>query len=137
MQQTSKSRYSATFLFQLTPEEKQAIHARARSLGYWSTSAYCRDMLLHGFVNAPDLQPLFSVSSELAKLNVAVNRIGNNVNQIAHALNQGNYAPALLKEIRLMQTQQKQLFHLINSHVESFSQTTLDLFRKGGKRGHR
>lgn len=79
----------------LTPEERTRVHDRAEKAGL-SAGAFTRHMLL-GEAGPRARKRTPADRKELVRLLGAVNRVGNNINQIAHALNakQGLHPPIL------------------------------------------
>ena len=84
----AKNRRTRTVKVSLTPAEYQQLCHQAQRTG-GKLATYCRQQTLHSQASptpalaAPQL-------SELRQLRSALGRIGNNLNQIAHHLNQGH-----------------------------------------------
>jgi hypothetical protein len=85
----SEKRQRATLpvLVRLLPEERVAVEERAATAGL-SLAAYSRSCMLGDA--GPRARKRAPVDRELlARTNADLNRVGNNLNQIAHALNAG------------------------------------------------
>jgi hypothetical protein len=67
--------------FDVTEEEKALIDKRQEQSGITNKGAFYRKMLIDGIVVKTDMSALKDVT-------IAINRIGNNVNQIARRANQ-------------------------------------------------
>lgn len=79
--------------FDVTEEEKEIIEQKQKLSGITSKGAFYRKMILEGVVIKTDV-------SAIKDLTVSINRIGNNINQIARRTNQtGNIYGDDLKEI--------------------------------------
>jgi hypothetical protein len=93
----ARERYTASVGVQLTPTEKAEICNRAATTGR-KVSDYCRIVLLSEH-KAP--APSARDPEALRGLVVALNRIGNNVNQLAHVANAINEVPSerVLREV--------------------------------------
>ena len=71
----------------LSDEEEAAVKLRMERVRIQSFSKYCRKMLIDGYVLVID------DSKELKEFTLEINKIGVNINQIAHALNSGDSIP--------------------------------------------
>ncbi len=79
--------------FDVTEEEKAIIEKKQKMSGITSKGSFYRKMILEGIVIKTDM-------SAIKNLTVSINRIGNNINQIARRANQtGNIYNDDLKEI--------------------------------------
>ncbi len=79
--------------FDVTEEEKEIIEKKQKMSGITSKGSFYRKMILEGIVIKTDM-------SAIKNLTVSINRIGNNINQIARRANQtGNIYNDDLKEI--------------------------------------
>lgn len=79
--------------FNVTEEEKALIDKKQEKAGIKSKSAFYRKMIIDGVVIKTDVSALKDVT-------VAINRIGNNVNQITRRANQnGRVYEEDIKEI--------------------------------------
>lgn len=79
--------------FNVTEEEKALIDKKQEQTGIKSKSAFYRKMIIDGAIINTDVSALKDVT-------VAINRIGNNVNQITRRVNQsGRVYEEDLKEI--------------------------------------
>jgi hypothetical protein len=76
----------------LSPKEKSAIQAKAKSLGYGSVSEFIRAMVDQGNVPRRTVCPVNDVPKVDAALLYELNKIGVNLNQIAYQLNSGEEA---------------------------------------------
>ena len=68
----------------LSDEEEAAVKLRMERVRIQSFSKYCRKMMIDGYVLVID------DSKELKEFTIEINKIGVNINQIAHALNSGD-----------------------------------------------
>lgn len=74
-----------------TEEERNQIKRNMETVGIRNMSKYVRQMVLNGYVMVPQ-------DEEIKKANYELNRIGNNINQIAHRVNStGEFYAADLK----------------------------------------
>ena len=71
----------------LSDEEEAAVKLRMERVRMKSFSKYCRKMMIDGYVLVID------DSKELKEFTLEINKIGVNINQIAHALNSGDSIP--------------------------------------------
>ena len=71
----------------LNEAEWEAVKVRMKRCKMISFSDYSRHMLIDGYVLVVD------DSKELREFTYEINKIGVNINQIAHALNAGNSVP--------------------------------------------
>lgn len=86
----SSERRTAGLRLQLTPAERAELDARAATTGR-NLSDYARIVLLSDLKKpAPSVRNVRA----LGQLVVALNRIGNNVNQLAHVANAINEIPS-------------------------------------------
>lgn len=72
----------------MTKEEKKKIKENMKLSGQGTMTNYIRLMALNGFVVNIDLTDLKEALVETGQYVSELNRIGNNINQIAHKLNQ-------------------------------------------------
>lgn len=72
----------------VTEEEKRQIRKNMHSSGLRTLTNYIRLMALNGRVIKIDFTTLKEALSETAKYVYELNKIGNNINQIAYKLNQ-------------------------------------------------
>jgi uncharacterized hydantoinase/oxoprolinase family protein len=90
-----RQRATGPVLVRLLPEERAAVEERAATAGL-SLAAYSRSCMLGDA--GPRARKRAPVDRELlARTNADLNRVGNNLNQIAHALNAGG--SVILSEI--------------------------------------
>lgn len=75
-------------LVMVTSEEKKQIRKNMRAAGYDTTTNYVRKMALNGRVIKIDFQSLKESLNQTGKYVYELNKIGNNLNQIAFKLNQ-------------------------------------------------
>lgn len=73
--------------FFVSDEELKAINERMKRCKIDSLSIYGRKMMIDGYVLVVD------DSKELKEFSYELNKIGNNINQIARALNAGHTVP--------------------------------------------
>ena len=79
--------------FDVTEEEKAVIDKKQEKSGITAKGSFYRKMILEGIIIKTDV-------SAIKDLTVSINRIGNNINQIARRANQtGNIYNDDLKEI--------------------------------------
>ena len=79
--------------FDVTEEEKAVIDKKQEKPGITAKGSFYRKMILEGIIIKTDV-------SAIKDLTVSINRIGNNINQIARRANQtGNIYNDDLKEI--------------------------------------
>ena len=71
----------------LSDEEEAAVKLRMERVRIRSFSKYSRKMMIDGYVLVID------DSKELKEFTLEINKIGVNINQIAHALNSGDSIP--------------------------------------------
>ena len=71
----------------LSDEEEAAVKLRMERVRIQSFSKYCRKMMIDGYVLVID------DSKELKEFTLEINKIGVNINKIAHALNSGDSIP--------------------------------------------
>ena len=79
-------RYSIRKTLRVTPAQWQMIQDRMDRVGVKDFNKYARQMLIEGYFFVIDDR------KELKEFTIAINKIGNNINQIAHALNAGQQA---------------------------------------------
>ncbi len=79
---------SEPILVMVTPEEKKRILMNKQASGLGTLSNYVRKMALTGRVIKIDFEPLRNSLSETGEYVYELNKIGNNINQISHKLNQ-------------------------------------------------
>ncbi|MBA0947987.1 plasmid mobilization relaxosome protein MobC [Enterococcus gallinarum] len=72
----------------VTPEEKKRILMNKQASGLGTLSNYVRMMALNGRVIKIDFEILRKSLSETGEYVYELNKIGNNINQISHKLNQ-------------------------------------------------
>jgi uncharacterized protein (DUF1778 family) len=85
---TETRQRTAYLAIRMTPEEKSALLAKANQSGH-SVAAFSRAVLLGS--SGPRSQRRLPIDhADLRRLLGALNQLGNNVNQIAHALNAGD-----------------------------------------------
>ena len=82
----NRTRKNAHIIY-LSDEEEDAVKLRMERVRIKSFSKYCRKMMIDGYVLVID------DSKELKEFTLEINKIGVNLNQIAHALNSGDYVP--------------------------------------------
>ena len=82
----NRTRKNAHIIY-LSDEEEAAVKLRMERVRIQSFSKYCRKMLIDGYVLVID------DSKELKEFTLEINKIGVNINQIAHALNSGDSIP--------------------------------------------
>lgn len=70
----------------ISKTERDALHKKARELGYWSTSKYVRD-ILSGIKIIPKTD---------MKTIIQLKKIGNNINQIAKICNENKSISSVL-----------------------------------------
>ena len=93
-------------LLMLTAEEKEQIQENAERSNLGSVSNYARQMLLSGKVVSVDY-------TAIEELTVALNRIGNNINQIARRANEvRSIDPESVNEVKRLE---KEIWRLQNS----------------------
>jgi len=93
-------------LLMLTEKEKEQIQENAERSNLGSVSNYARQMLLSGKVVSVDY-------SAIEELTVALNRIGNNINQIARRANEvRSIDPESVNEVKRLE---KEIWRLQNS----------------------
>lgn len=97
---------SKRLLLMLTEEEKEQIQESAKRSKAGSVSDYARKMLLSGKVVSVDY-------SAVEELTVALNRIGNNLNQIARWANEQRGIQA--EDINEVKRLEKEIWRLQNS----------------------
>lgn len=92
----------------VTPVEKALIEKNMSSTGYGNMSSYIRHMALEGKVVVEE-------SKVDDKLIYEVNKIGNNINQIAKQLNSGETA----KEVDVLEikSEMKKIWQLLKSNL--------------------
>ncbi|MCD7725873.1 MAG: MobC family plasmid mobilization relaxosome protein [Clostridiales bacterium] len=69
--------------FRVTPAERQMIKDRIMKSGYREEGEYLRRMAIDGYIFHLD-------NSDLKQLIYEINKIGTNINQIAHKINKDN-----------------------------------------------
>lgn len=69
--------------FRVTLAEKQMIKDKISKSGYFDDGEYLRQMALNGYILVLD-------NSDLKQLLYEINKIGTNINQIAHKVNSSN-----------------------------------------------
>ncbi|MGM0322522.1 hypothetical protein IGI82_003722 [Enterococcus sp. AZ067] len=79
---------SEPILLMVTPEERKQIIMNKQVAGLGTMSNYIRLMALNGRVIKIDFTSLKESLAETGKYVYELNKIGNNINQIAHKLNQ-------------------------------------------------
>ena len=79
----NRTRKNAHIIY-LSDEEEAAVKLRMERVRIQSFSKYCRKMMIDGYVLVID------DSKELKEFTLEINKIGVNINQIAHALNSGD-----------------------------------------------
>ena len=79
----NRTRKNAHIIY-LSDEEEAAVKLRMERVRIKSFSKYCRKMIIDGYVLVID------DSKELKEFTLEINKIGVNLNQIAHALNSGD-----------------------------------------------
>ncbi|WP_255199829.1 plasmid mobilization protein [Enterococcus gallinarum] len=79
---------SEPILVMVTPEEKKRILMNKQASGLGTLSNYVRMMALNGRVIKIDFEILRKSLSETGEYVYELNKIGNNINQISHKLNQ-------------------------------------------------
>jgi hypothetical protein len=67
--------------FSVTSKEKELIEKRQEQTGIKNRGDFLRKMAIDGYVIKPDY-------SDIKNLTVAINRIGNNINQITRKVNE-------------------------------------------------
>lgn len=72
----------------VTKEERKKILANMNSSGVLTLTNYVRLMALNGRIIKIDFEPLRKSLSETGEYVYQLNKIGNNINQISHKLNQ-------------------------------------------------
>lgn len=72
----------------VTPEEKKKIKENMKNSGQGNLTNYVRKMALNGRVINIDFNSLKNSLTETSQYIFELNKIGNNLNQIAHKLNQ-------------------------------------------------
>ena len=82
----NRTRKNAHIIY-LSDEEEAAVKLRMERVRIKSFSKYCRKMMIDGYVLVID------DSKELKEFTLEINKIGVNINQIAHALNSGDSIP--------------------------------------------
>ena len=82
----NRTRKNAHIIY-LSDEEEAAVKFRMERVRIQSFSKYCRKMMIDGYVLVID------DSKELKEFTLEINKIGVNINQIAHALNSGDSIP--------------------------------------------
>ena len=82
----NRTRKNAHIIY-LSDEEEAAVKLRMERVRIQSFSKYCRNMMIDGYVLVID------DSKELKEFTLEINKIGVNINQIAHALNSGDSIP--------------------------------------------
>lgn len=100
----------------LRDDEKVFLKERAKELGI-PMSAYVRELILNidYIKEKPKLELLYHINEELMK---HLNRIGNNINQIAYALNSG-----ISKDAGSIQKEFKDLKELLKEHKTILKQS--------------
>ncbi|MDB1688352.1 plasmid mobilization protein [Enterococcus casseliflavus] len=79
---------SESIIIMVTEEEKKQIHRNKQVAGVGTVSNYMRLMALNGLVINIDFKDLKDALLETGQYVTELNMIGNNINQIAHKLNQ-------------------------------------------------
>ena len=79
----NRTRKNAHIIY-LSDEEEAAVKLRMERVRIKSFSKYCRKMIIDGYVLVID------DSKELKEFTLEINKIGVNLNQIAHALHSGD-----------------------------------------------
>jgi hypothetical protein len=82
----NRTRKNAHIIY-LSDEEEAAVKLRMERVRIQSFSKYSRKMMIDGYVLVID------DSKELKEFTLEINKIGVNINQIAHALNSGDSIP--------------------------------------------
>lgn len=92
--------------FFVSEQELSIINERLDVLGIKNKSAYYRKMVLDGFMVKKDYAPLKELAAE-------VNRIGVNINQIAHKVN--TYGDATREDVKELQERMDEVWLLLKS----------------------
>lgn len=83
--------------------------------GYVTYMDFARDMLMYGTVH------MVKVATDPAHLRASINRIGSNINQIAHAAN--STGSITQEQIRDIKSDLKCIYDLLSSLNEKFNET--------------
>lgn len=94
----------------LSEDEKRLFEAKYKLSGLHSHSDFIRQLIIHGNIYSVDLIPLKNAE-------VAVNRIGNNINQIAKKMNESGRV--YIEDVKQIQMYQKKLIKLITDAYEA------------------
>ena len=79
--QMSNRERKKTLLIYLSAEEDRILNAKVKMSGKKSKAAYLRQLILYGFVYEIDF-------AEIRRYNYLLSNISNNINQIAHRINE-------------------------------------------------
>lgn len=96
--------------FFVSEQELAIINERQEVLGIKNKSAYYRKMVLDGFMIKKDYAPLKELAAE-------INRIGVNINQVAHKVN--IYGDATREDIKELQARMDDVWLLLRSMLSS------------------
>ena len=98
--------------FRVTEQERRLIEDRMQELGTTNREAYLRKIAIDGMIVKLEVQELKEIVS-------LMRRTSNNVNQIAHRLNETGRIYEV--DITDVQNQQEQLWDMLNSLITKLS----------------
>ena len=103
---------SISRLLRLTPQENALLEQKIQQSGIKNREAFMRKMLLEGYVLSLEL-------TELKEILRLTRYTSNNVNQIAHRLNESGRIYEV--DVAQMQAQLEQLWNMLNSLLEKLN----------------
>jgi uncharacterized protein (DUF2235 family) len=110
--------------FRATVDEKRQLKKNMRQAGYGTLGNYLLQMGLNGFIVQVDFSDIKATLGDVGSLRIALNQIGNNINQVARHVNESQEIDAM--DFYLLQ----QEFEGMKQEIQNFEKEVVQTFNQ-------